>query len=122
MGSSVTGSYIKSQGAFGGWGGRRKRSPRVDLTPPSLRPGEPGQLVGRIIQQDPLRSFDGYLMQSANNKIASNVFKKGDQAYLTGGWAPLPSLWQPVRGGGCRGMKAPPLPAESTSPGPAPQA
>ncbi|XP_039717373.1 long-chain fatty acid transport protein 4 [Pteropus medius] len=48
------------------------------------QPGEPGQLVGRIIQQDPLRSFDGYLMQSANNKIASNVFKKGDQAYLTG--------------------------------------
>lgn len=45
----------------------------------------PGQLVGRIIQQDPLRRFDGYLNQGANNKkIANDVFKKGDQAYLTG--------------------------------------
>lgn len=49
------------------------------------QPGQPGQLVGRIIQQDPLRRFDGYLNQGANNKkIASDVFKKGDQAYLTG--------------------------------------
>ncbi|CAO2598388.1 Long-chain fatty acid transport protein 4 [Lemmus lemmus] len=49
------------------------------------QPGQPGQLVGRIIQQDPLRRFDGYLNQGANDKkIAENVFKKGDQAYLTG--------------------------------------
>lgn len=41
--------------------------------------------MGRIIQQDPLRRFDGYLNQGANNKkIANDVFKKGDQAYLTG--------------------------------------
>lgn len=41
--------------------------------------------MGRIIQQDPLRRFDGYLNQGANNKkIAKDVFKKGDQAYLTG--------------------------------------
>ncbi|ELW61998.1 Long-chain fatty acid transport protein 4 [Tupaia chinensis] len=47
--------------------------------------GEPGQLVGRIIQQDPLRRFDGYLNQGASSKkIAEDVFKKGDQAYLTG--------------------------------------
>nr|XP_039331062.1 long-chain fatty acid transport protein 4 [Saimiri boliviensis boliviensis]XP_039331063.1 long-chain fatty acid transport protein 4 [Saimiri boliviensis boliviensis] len=49
------------------------------------QPGEPGQLVGRIIQKDPLRRFDGYVNQGANNKkIAKDVFKKGDQAYLTG--------------------------------------
>uniref|UniRef100_A0A452VAB0 long-chain-fatty-acid--CoA ligase n=1 Tax=Ursus maritimus TaxID=29073 RepID=A0A452VAB0_URSMA len=49
------------------------------------QPGEPGQLVGRIIQQDPLRRFDGYLNQGASNKkIAKDVFQKGDQAYLTG--------------------------------------
>uniref|UniRef100_A0A4X1TVJ3 Arachidonate--CoA ligase n=2 Tax=Sus scrofa TaxID=9823 RepID=A0A4X1TVJ3_PIG len=49
------------------------------------RPGEPGQLVGTIVQKDPLRRFDGYLNQGANNKkIAKDVFKKGDQAYLTG--------------------------------------
>lgn len=50
-----------------------------------LFPGEPGQLVGRIIQNDPLRRFDGYVNQNATTKkIAQNVFKKGDQAYLSG--------------------------------------
>lgn len=50
---------------------------------PSL--GEPGQLVGRIIQNDPLRRFDGYVNQTATNKkIAQSVFKKGDSAYLSG--------------------------------------
>ncbi|OCT65387.1 long-chain fatty acid transport protein 4 [Xenopus laevis] len=49
------------------------------------KPGEPGQLVGRIIQSDPLRRFDGYVNEGATNKkIASDVFKCGDMAYLTG--------------------------------------
>uniref|UniRef100_A0A6Q2Z7Q3 long-chain-fatty-acid--CoA ligase n=1 Tax=Esox lucius TaxID=8010 RepID=A0A6Q2Z7Q3_ESOLU len=49
------------------------------------KPGEPGQLVGRIIQHDPLRRFDGYVNEGATNKkIASSVFKKGDMAYLSG--------------------------------------
>ncbi|XP_038601672.1 long-chain fatty acid transport protein 4 [Tachyglossus aculeatus] len=48
-------------------------------------PGEPGQLVGRIVQHDPLRRFDGYLNRGANDKkIARDVFRKGDSAYLTG--------------------------------------
>ena len=48
-------------------------------------PGEPGQLVGRIIQNDPLRRFDGYVNQSATSKkIANSVFEKGDTAYLSG--------------------------------------
>ncbi|XP_039370467.1 long-chain fatty acid transport protein 1 isoform X7 [Mauremys reevesii] len=47
-------------------------------------PGEPGLLVGRINQQDPLRRFDGYVNESATNKkIACNVFQKGDRAYLS---------------------------------------
>ncbi|XP_054859660.1 long-chain fatty acid transport protein 1 [Eublepharis macularius] len=51
----------------------------------TCRPGEPGLLVGRINQEDPLRRFDGYVNESATNKkIAYNVFKKGDQAYLSG--------------------------------------
>ncbi|MBN3318134.1 S27A1 protein, partial [Atractosteus spatula] len=51
----------------------------------SCRPGEPGLLVGRINQQDPLRRFDGYANESATTKkIAYNVFKKGDSAYLSG--------------------------------------
>uniref|UniRef100_A0A8C4YXP9 long-chain-fatty-acid--CoA ligase n=1 Tax=Gadus morhua TaxID=8049 RepID=A0A8C4YXP9_GADMO len=49
------------------------------------KPGEPGQLVGRIIQNDPLRRFDGYVNQSATSKkIANSVFEKGDTAYLSG--------------------------------------
>ncbi|KAK6481081.1 long-chain fatty acid transport protein 4-like [Huso huso] len=49
------------------------------------KPGEPGQLVGRIIQNDPLRRFDGYVNQSAtSSKISQDVFKKGDRAYLSG--------------------------------------
>ncbi|MBN3278882.1 S27A4 protein, partial [Polyodon spathula] len=49
------------------------------------KPGEPGQLVGRIIQNDPLRRFDGYVNQSAtSSKISHDVFKKGDSAYLSG--------------------------------------
>uniref|UniRef100_A0A3P9IQB2 Very long-chain fatty acid transport protein n=1 Tax=Oryzias latipes TaxID=8090 RepID=A0A3P9IQB2_ORYLA len=49
------------------------------------KPGEPGQLVGRIIQNDPLRRFDGYVNESATSKkIAHSVFKKGDSAYLSG--------------------------------------
>ncbi|KAJ8373186.1 hypothetical protein AAFF_G00270190 [Aldrovandia affinis] len=51
----------------------------------SCRPGEPGLLVGRINQQDPLRRFDGYASQDATSKkIAHDVFKKGDSAYLSG--------------------------------------
>lgn len=51
----------------------------------SCRPGEPGLLVGRINQQDPLRRFDGYANQDATRKkIAHNVFKKNDSAYISG--------------------------------------
>ncbi|XP_063172348.1 long-chain fatty acid transport protein 4 [Candoia aspera] len=49
------------------------------------KPGEPGQLVGRIVQTDPLQRFDGYLNHEANSKkIARDVFTKGDSAYLSG--------------------------------------
>uniref|UniRef100_A0A8C9VH73 Long-chain-fatty-acid--CoA ligase n=1 Tax=Scleropages formosus TaxID=113540 RepID=A0A8C9VH73_SCLFO len=49
------------------------------------KPGESGQLVGRIVQSDPLRRFDGYVNQTATNKkISHDVFKKGDSAYLSG--------------------------------------
>lgn len=59
------------------------RSPQGLCIP--CQPGEPGQLVGRIIQSDPLRRFDGYVNESATSKkIATNVFKPGDMAYLSG--------------------------------------
>lgn len=42
-------------------------------------------LVGRINHTDPLRRFDGYADQDATNqKIAHNVFKMGDSAYVSG--------------------------------------
>ncbi|XP_056264277.1 long-chain fatty acid transport protein 1-like [Pseudoliparis swirei] len=48
-------------------------------------PGEPGMLVGRINLTDPLRRFDGYAdKDSTNDKIAHNVFKMGDSAYVSG--------------------------------------
>ncbi|XP_060156335.1 long-chain fatty acid transport protein 4 isoform X1 [Globicephala melas] len=89
------------------------------------QPGEPGQLVGAIVQQDPLRRFDGYLNQGANNKkIAKDVFKKGDQAYLTGGWAPLPRPLPPLGVGGEGAFhhpprappREPPVPSSPSSP------
>nr|XP_020649086.1 long-chain fatty acid transport protein 4 [Pogona vitticeps] len=49
------------------------------------KPGEPGQLVGRIKQNDPMQRFDGYLNHDANaKKIARDIFTHGDSAYLTG--------------------------------------
>uniref|UniRef100_G1S723 Arachidonate--CoA ligase n=1 Tax=Nomascus leucogenys TaxID=61853 RepID=G1S723_NOMLE len=48
-------------------------------------PCQPGLPLWGQRGRDPLRRFDGYLNQGANNKkIAKDVFKKGDQAYLTG--------------------------------------
>uniref|UniRef100_H2ZWV5 Long-chain-fatty-acid--CoA ligase n=1 Tax=Latimeria chalumnae TaxID=7897 RepID=H2ZWV5_LATCH len=54
------------------------------LTSPCIS-GEPGLMVGRINQQDPLHRFDGYVNEAATNKkIAFDVFKKGDSVYLSG--------------------------------------
>ncbi|KAM8879303.1 long-chain fatty acid transport protein 1-like [Spinachia spinachia] len=48
-------------------------------------PGETGMLLGRINHSDPLRRFDGYADEdSTNRKIAHNVFKVGDSAYVSG--------------------------------------
>uniref|UniRef100_A0A8C5BBD5 Long-chain-fatty-acid--CoA ligase n=1 Tax=Gadus morhua TaxID=8049 RepID=A0A8C5BBD5_GADMO len=48
-------------------------------------PGEPGVLVGRIDQTDPLRRFDGYVdSESTAHKIAHSVFTAGDSAYVSG--------------------------------------
>lgn len=49
------------------------------------QPGEPGMLMGRINLSDPLRRFDGYADRDATDrKIAHNVFKMGDSAYISG--------------------------------------
>ena len=47
--------------------------------------GEPGELVGKIVKGDPLRQFDGYVCKDATDKkVAADVFRKGDMAFLTG--------------------------------------
>lgn len=49
------------------------------------QPGQPGMLVGYINHTDVLRRFDGYVdKNSTNMKIAHNVFKIGDSAYVSG--------------------------------------
>lgn len=56
--------------------------------PASLAAGEPGQLVGIIIQQDPCgarRLLEPERQQQEDARDA----QEGDQAYLSGGWTPL---------------------------------
>jgi len=49
------------------------------------KPGEVGQLIGLIKQNDPLRRFDGYTDEKATKKkILKDVFKKGDMWFATG--------------------------------------
>jgi len=48
-------------------------------------PGESGEFVGKIIEQDPTRAFDGYANKDASEKkIIRDVFKKGDAAFASG--------------------------------------
>ncbi|XP_022239312.1 long-chain fatty acid transport protein 4-like isoform X1 [Limulus polyphemus] len=49
------------------------------------KPGEPGEFVGKIIRNDPVRNFDGYVNKQATmKKVAKNVFSMGDLAFLSG--------------------------------------
>ncbi|XP_076351947.1 long-chain fatty acid transport protein 4-like isoform X1 [Tachypleus tridentatus] len=51
----------------------------------TCKPGEPGQVVGRVYSNDPIRQFDGYVDQSeTKKKIIKDILKKGDAGYLTG--------------------------------------
>lgn len=49
------------------------------------RPGQVGEFVGKIIQTDPTRAFDGYVNKEATEKkIVRNVFRKGDMCFSSG--------------------------------------
>jgi len=51
----------------------------------ACRPGETGAMVSTIKKRDPMLVFEGYLNKSeTNKKIISDVFVKGDQAFVTG--------------------------------------
>ena len=46
---------------------------------------EPGELLGKIVEGDALRAFDGYTNAKAtNDKILRNVFRQGDRWFRTG--------------------------------------
>lgn len=48
-------------------------------------PDEVGELVGRIVRDDHIHSFDGYANQNATKKkVYKDVFKKGDTAFASG--------------------------------------
>ncbi|KAK8725693.1 hypothetical protein OTU49_010696, partial [Cherax quadricarinatus] len=48
------------------------------------KPGEPGEFIGKIVRDDPVRDFHGYADDSATKKkIVRDVFKKGDYAFLS---------------------------------------
>lgn len=48
-------------------------------------PGESGEFVGKIVESDPTRSFDGYVNKEASSKkILRNVFKRGDAVFASG--------------------------------------
>ena len=49
------------------------------------KPGEPGMFIGMIIKDHPIRDFHGYADATATKKkIAQDVFKRGDAAFLSG--------------------------------------
>ena len=49
-----------------------------------MQVGEPGEFVGVIEQNHPVREFAGYLDQeSTNKKVLKDVWKKGDR-YVIG--------------------------------------
>lgn len=49
------------------------------------RPGEVGQLVGKIVPEQHLKNFVGYTDKTASsNKVLKDVFEKGDSYFLSG--------------------------------------
>ena len=47
--------------------------------------GEPGEIVGKILDTDPLRRFDGYVdPQATQKKIMYDVLQKGDKFFRSG--------------------------------------
>ena len=51
----------------------------------TCKPGEPGEFVGQIVKNHPVRDFDGYADQSATKKkIIRDVWRKGDMCFRSG--------------------------------------
>ena len=49
------------------------------------QPGEPGEFVGQIVRNHPVRDFHGYADKTATEKkILKDVWKKGDLCFRSG--------------------------------------
>lgn len=49
------------------------------------QPGEPGEFVGQIVKNHPVRDFDGYADKAATRKkIVADVWRKGDMCFRSG--------------------------------------
>lgn len=49
------------------------------------KPGEPGELMAKIVEKHPIRDFQGYTdKQSTNKKIVRNCFTQGDAVFRSG--------------------------------------
>ena len=61
------------------------RSPETGLAI-RCNPGEVGELVGKIMSENPMRDFPGYVGNDydTNQKILNNVFHAGDRCFRTG--------------------------------------
>lgn len=59
---------------------------KVTGRPVLAAPGEPGELLGKIIPRDPVRSFDGYINNPAatDAKVVRGVVKPGDRWFRSG--------------------------------------
>ena len=60
------------------------RDPKTGLCLLS-KPGEAGEFVGKIVKNNPARSFDGYVDPDATEKkIVRDVLRKGDMWFRSG--------------------------------------
>lgn len=51
----------------------------------NCKPGEPGEFVGKIVKNDPVKDFVGYTDQAATRKkMVSNVWSRGDVCFRSG--------------------------------------
>lgn len=49
------------------------------------KPGETGEVIGKIVRGNPLKDFVGYVSDAATQKkIIRDVFSKGDVAFSSG--------------------------------------
>jgi acyl-CoA synthetase (AMP-forming)/AMP-acid ligase II len=66
--------------------GGLRRDPRTGLVALEAEGGSPGELLGKIIQRDPSRRFDGYRndARGSRSKVVCDVVRRGDRWFRSG--------------------------------------